>query len=121
MTASLHGQSKIIIFPEKGIQRSNILRLSKSKAPSKVKRHLLTSYQVNEVTKRAPRDDSVNVTLMAQGAYRILFCILQLTNNPSITRCFTPTVILDKNTRELGNNENPSKKLKKFTFFYVRT
>ena len=66
VTASLHGQSKIIMFPKKGIHRSNILRLSKSKAPSKVKRHSLTSYQVNEVTKRAPRDDSVNVTLMAQ-------------------------------------------------------
>ena len=38
------------------------------KAPSKVKRHLLTSYNVNDVTKCAPRDENGNIKLMAQGA-----------------------------------------------------
>ena len=36
-------------------------------APSKVKRYLLTSYNVNDVTARAPRVENGNVTLMAQG------------------------------------------------------
>ena len=44
-----------------------MLRLSNPKAPSKVKHHLLPSYTVNDVTKRAPCDDNGNVTLMAQG------------------------------------------------------
>ena len=47
---------------------TNILRLSSSKAPSKGKRYLLTSYNVGDVTERAPRGDNGNVTLMAQGA-----------------------------------------------------
>ena len=38
------------------------------KKPSKGKRYLLTSYNVNDVTERAPRDDNGNVTLMAQVA-----------------------------------------------------
>ena len=42
--------------------------LSNSKAPKKGKCYLLTSYNVNDVTERAPRDDNGNVTLMAQGA-----------------------------------------------------
>ena len=69
MTAFLHGQSKIFFFsPKNDIQRTNILRPSDSKTPSKVKRYLLTSYMVNDITKRAPRDDNGNVTLMAQVA-----------------------------------------------------
>ena len=71
MTAFLHGQSKILFFlPKNCIQRTNIfhLHVSNSKSPSKVKSHLLMSNIVNEVTKGAPRDDSGNVTLMAQGA-----------------------------------------------------
>ena len=68
MTAFLHGQIKIFFSPNKGIQMTNILRLSKSKAPIKVKPHLHTSDQVNDVTKGAPHDDNGNVTLMAQGA-----------------------------------------------------
>ena len=32
------------------------------------KRYLLISYNVNDVTERAPRDNYGNVTLMAQGA-----------------------------------------------------
>ena len=47
---------------------TNMLRLGNPKASSKVKRHLLTSYNVNDVTERAPRDENGNVTLMAQGA-----------------------------------------------------
>ena len=69
MTAFLHGQSKIFFFSKKkDIQRTNILRLSTYKAPSKGKRYLLTSYNVNDVIKRASRDDYGNVTLKAQGA-----------------------------------------------------
>ena len=67
VTAFLHGQSKIFFIQKKDIQRTNTLRLSISKAPSKGKRYLLTSYNVNDVTERAPRDDNVNVTLMTQG------------------------------------------------------
>ena len=40
----------------------------KTKAPSKGKPNLLTSYNVDDVTERAPRDDNGNVTLMAQRA-----------------------------------------------------
>ena len=65
MTAFLHGQSKIVFNYEKDIQRSNIMRLSNSKVPRKGKRHLLTSYNVYDVTERATRDDNGNVTLIA--------------------------------------------------------
>ena len=70
VTAFIHGQSKIFFFfpKKKDIQRTNILRLSNSKAPSKGKRNLLTAYNANDVTERAPRDDNGNMTLMAQGA-----------------------------------------------------
>ena len=69
MTAFLHGQSKILFFFQKRyIQRARMLRLSNPKAPSKGKRYLLTSYNVDDVTERAPRDYNGNVTLMAQGA-----------------------------------------------------
>ena len=68
MTTFLHRQSKLFFFSKKDIQRKNILRLSNSKAPSKGKRYLLTSYNVDDVTERAPCDDNGNVTLMAQGA-----------------------------------------------------
>ena len=61
-------EQNIIFLQKKGIQRTNMLRLSNPKAPSKVKHHLLPSYTVNDVTKRAPCDDNGNVTLMAQGA-----------------------------------------------------
>ena len=43
-----------------------MLGLSNSKTPSKGKRYLLTYYNVNYVTQRAPRDDNGNVTLMEQ-------------------------------------------------------
>ena len=59
---------KYSFFPKNDIQRTNILRLSSPKTPSKGKRYLLTSYNVNYVTERAPRDDNGNVTLMAQVA-----------------------------------------------------
>ena len=69
MTAFLHGQSKIVFHSEKkDIQRTNILRLSKSKVASKDTRYLLTPYNVNNVRERALRDDNGNVTVMAQGA-----------------------------------------------------
>ena len=59
-------------FRKKGIQNTDELCLSKSKAPSKVKRHLL-SYIVNDVKKRATRDGNSNVTQMAQGAQQDSF------------------------------------------------
>ena len=62
------GRVKYSFFPKKGNQRTNILHISNSKAPCKVKRHILASYIVNDVTERAPRDYSGNVTLMAKGA-----------------------------------------------------
>ena len=68
MTAFLQGSVKYFFIPKKDSQRTNILRLGNPKAPSKVKRYLLTSYNVNDVTERAPRDENGNVTLVAQGA-----------------------------------------------------
>ena len=62
------GRVKYSLVTKKDIQRTNILRLSNSKVPSKGKRYLLTSNNVNDVTEGAPRDDNGNVTLMAQGA-----------------------------------------------------
>ena len=62
------GRAKYLFYPEKDTLRANILRLGNQNAPGKVKRYLLTSYNVNDVTERAPRDEKGNVTLMAQGA-----------------------------------------------------
>ena len=41
--------------------------LSISKALSKGERYLLTSYNVNDVTERAPCYDNGNLTLISQG------------------------------------------------------
>ena len=62
------------------IQRTTILRLSNSKAPSKGKRYLLMSYNVDDVTECEPCDDIGIVTLMAQGAKQDFICISQLNN-----------------------------------------
>ena len=62
------GRVKNSFIPKKDTLRTNILRLGNHKAPDKVKRYLLTSYNVNDVTERTPRDENGNVTLMAQGA-----------------------------------------------------
>ena len=59
------GRVKYSFIPKKDNQRTNILRISNSKAPRKDKRYLLTSHNVNDVTERAPRDDKGNVTIMA--------------------------------------------------------
>ena len=56
------------------------MRLSNSKAQSNVKRYLLTSYKVNDVTNCASRNDNDNVTLMAQGAEHYLNLRLNLNN-----------------------------------------
>ena len=68
MLAFLHGQR--IFFFQKNIFKGQIiiLRLTNSKAPSKGKRYLLMSYNVNDVTECAPRDNNGSVTLMPQGA-----------------------------------------------------
>ena len=57
-----------------------MLRLGSPKAPSNGKRYLLTSYNVNEITERAPGNENGNATLMAQGAkqYFILHFATQL-------------------------------------------
>ena len=69
MTAFLHGQSKILFLPKKkDIQRTNILHLNNQKAPSKGKRYLLASYNVDDITEGTPQDNNDNVTLMAKGA-----------------------------------------------------
>ena len=62
------GQVKYSLIPKKDFQRTNTLRLSNSKALSKVKGYLLTSYNINDITEHAPCDNNDNVTLMAQGA-----------------------------------------------------
>ena len=61
------GRVKKKFSPKINIQRTNKLRLSNSKAPSKGKRYLLTSFNVGDVTECATCDDNGNVTLMAQG------------------------------------------------------
>ena len=106
---------------------TNKLRISNSKAPSKGKRYLLTSYNVNDVTERAPRDDDGNMTLMAHRAkqdFILHFAALLMLQsrfpvNNEVQTMFTPTLIPAKNTGELRNNENPtSKKFNVFTFFF---
>ena len=62
------GSVKYSFIQKKDTKRTNILRLGNPKASSNVKRYLLTSYNVNDVTERAPRDENGNVTLVAQGA-----------------------------------------------------
>ena len=85
MTAlSYMGRVKYSFFPKKGIQNTNILRLSNSKAPSKVKRHLLTSYKVNDFTKRQPCEDNGNVIeyLSSGKVAGFYFGFCNLTNAP---------------------------------------
>ena len=65
---------------------TNILHLSNSKAPSKGKRYLLRSYNVNDVTERAPCDNNCIVTLMAQGAHKDF--ILHFTTKLMLELCF---------------------------------
>ena len=62
------GRVKYSFIPKNDTLSTNILRICNPKTPSKAKRYLLTSYNVNDVTERAPRDETGNVTLMAQGA-----------------------------------------------------
>ena len=69
-------------FSKKDIQRTNILRLSNSKAPSMGKPYLLMSYKVNDVTEHAPHVGIGNVTLMARGAKQDF--ILHFANAPIV-------------------------------------
>ena len=64
----LSNMGRVFFSSKNRYSKDNILCVSNSKAPCKVKRYLLTSYNVNDVTERAPRDDYGNITLMAQGA-----------------------------------------------------
>ena len=62
------GRVKYSFYPKNDIQRTNILRPSISKTPSKGKHYLLISYNVIDVTIHAPCDDNGNVMLIAQVA-----------------------------------------------------
>ena len=68
MTAFLHEQSKISFHTQKGYSNDQFMAPKNSKVSNKGKRYLLTSYNINDVTKRAPCDDNGNVMLMTQGA-----------------------------------------------------
>ena len=102
------------------------MRLGNPKAPSNVKRYLLTSYNVNDVTERAPRDENGNVTLVAQGAKKefILHIATSLMlqgcfpDNIKVQTTFTPILMPDKNTRELRNNVNPTSKKLEISGFH---
>ena len=52
------GRVKCPFSPKKGIQSMDILCLSNSKAPSKVKHHLLISLKVSDITELESRDDA---------------------------------------------------------------
>ena len=65
LTAFLQGQSQISHSVKKGIQGTNILCRSNSKAPSKVYHHLLTSLKVNDVTKLTLHGGVVNMNLLS--------------------------------------------------------
>ena len=60
-----------------------MLRLGNPKAPSKVKRYLLSSYNVNDVTERAPRDENGNANGRG-GQAGIYFAYCNLTNAPTV-------------------------------------
>ena len=122
---SYMGRAKYSFFSKNDIQRTNILRPSNSKTPSKGKRYLLTSYNVNDVTERAPCDDNGNVTLMAQVAKedfilhfaaKLMLQSRFLVNN-KVQTMFTPIWIPDKNSRVLINNVNPTSKKLEFSRF----
>ena len=102
-----------------------MLRLGNPKAPSVGRRYLLTSYNVNDVTERAPRDENGNATLMAQEAKQdfILHFATQLMLQSwfplknKVQTTFTPILIPNKNTRELRNIINPTSKKLEFSRF----
>ena len=77
---------RVKYFPKKDIQRTNVLCLSNSKTPSKGKRYLLTSYNVNDVTEFAPRDDNGKVTLTTQVAKQDF--ILHFATKLMLQSCF---------------------------------
>ena len=102
------------------------MRLGNPKAPSNVKCYLLTSYNVNDVTERAPRDENDNVTVVAQGTKQEF--ILQIATKLMLQGCFpdnikvqttfTPILMPDKNTRELKNNVNSTSKKLEISGFH---
>ena len=65
---SYMGRVKFSFFSKNRYSKDKYIALCKSNAPSKGMRYLLTSYNVNDVTECAPRDDNGNATFMAQGA-----------------------------------------------------
>ena len=90
--------------------------LSNSKAPSRGKRYLLKSYNINDVTERAPCDDKGKVAIMALSAKQefilhiatLLKLQLCVTGNSKVQT--TPISIPDKNTCKLRNVVNPASK-----------
>ena len=123
---SYMGRVKYSFIPKKANQRTNILHISNSKAPSNDKRYLLTSHNVNDVTERAPRHDKGNVTLMAWEAKQefILHIATKLKlqscipGNNKVQTMFTPISMPDKYTRELKNNVKPTSKKLKISVLY---
>ena len=86
---------KYYFILKKDTRRTNKLRLSNSKATRRGKRYLLISYNVNDVTERAPRDDNGNVTLMAQRAKQDFILQLNLCSNRVFQSITTPILIPD--------------------------
>ena len=69
VTAFLHGQSKMFISPQKGIQRTNRLRLGNSEALCKVIASLNDVTESKNIKNHASGDDICNGTQIAQGAW----------------------------------------------------
>ena len=78
------GRVKYSFISKNDTLRTNILRLGNQKAPNKVKRYLLTSYNVNDVTERAQRDENGNVTNGTGSQAGIYFAYCNLTNAPRV-------------------------------------
>ena len=101
--------------------------LSNSNAPIKGKRYIQTSYNVDDVIERAPRDDKGNVTLMAKSAKQEF--ILHIATKQKLQSCvpgnnkvqtmFTPILIPDKNTRKLRNVVNLMSKMFNLSFLFL--
>ena len=85
------------------------------------------SYNVNDVTERAPHVDNGNVTLMAQVAKQdfILHFATKLMVqswfpvNNKVQTTFKPILIPDKNSPKLRNKVNPVSKKLKFSRFWT--
>ena len=120
-TWQLSYTGRLKYFFQKGIQRTNLLRQSKSKAPSKVKHHFMTSMKVNHLTTLATRENKGTVTLTGSiaGFYLVFY---NLTKSPIVfsgqQQGANLFAIPDRNTRDLKINVNPTCMSKKLAFSY---